>query len=85
MEIEYTLQATEDLAYWKKINKVIILKKIRKLLESIIETPFEGIDKPEPLKHNLAGCWSHRIDKEHRIIYAVCDEFVTILSMKGHY
>ncbi len=85
MEIEYTLQATEDLAYWKKINKVILLKKIRKLLESIIETPFEGIGKPEPLKHNLAGCWSRRVDKEHRIIYEVSDEFVTILSMKGHY
>ncbi len=85
MEIEYTLQAKEDLAYWKKINKVIILKKIRKLLESIIETPFEGIGKPEPLKHNLSGCWSRRVDKEHRIIYEVNEELITILSMKGHY
>ncbi len=85
MEIEYTLQAKEDLAYWKKINKVIILKKIRKLLESIIETPFEGIGKPEPLKHNLSGCWSRRIDKEHRIIYEVNEELIIVLSMKGHY
>lgn len=85
MEIEYTLQAKEDLAYWKKINKVIILKKIRKLLESIIETPFEGIGKPEPLKHNLSGCWSRRVDKEHRIIYEVNEELIIILSMKGHY
>jgi toxin YoeB len=62
MEIEYTLQAKEDLAYWKKINNIIVLIKIRKLLEVVIETPFEGIGKPEPLKHNLAGCWSRRID-----------------------
>lgn len=85
MEIEYTLEAKEDLAYWKKINKVVVLKKIRKLLESIIETPFEGIGKPEPLKHNLSGCWSRRIDKEHRIIYEVNEDIITILSMKGHY
>jgi toxin YoeB len=85
MEIEYTLQAKEDLAYWKKINNVIVLKRIRKLLEVIIETPFEGIGKPEPLKHNLAGCWSRRIDKEHRLVYLVNDKLITVLSMKGHY
>ena len=85
MEIVYTLQAKEDLTYWKKINKIIILKKIRKLLEAIIETPFEGIGKPEPLKHNLAGCWSRRIDKEHRLVYEVDEEFITVLSMRGHY
>lgn len=85
MEIEYTLQAREDLAYWKKVNNVIVLKKIRKLLEVIIETPFEGIGKPELLKYNLAGCWSRRIDREHRLIYEVNDDLITVLSMKGHY
>lgn len=85
MEIVYTLQAKEDLTYWKKINKIIILKKIRKLLEAIIETPFERIGKPEPLKHNLVGCWSRRIDKEHRLVYEVDEEFITVLSMRGHY
>jgi toxin YoeB len=85
MEIEYTLQAKEDLAYWKKINNIIVLKKIRKLLEVVIETPFEGIGKPEPLKHNLSGCWSRRIDKEHRLVYEVTDSLIIVLSMKGHY
>ena len=85
MEIEYTLQAKEDLAYWKKINNIIVLKKIRKLLEAVLENPFEGIEKPEPLKHNLSGCWSRRIDKEHRLVYEVTDELITVLSMKGHY
>jgi toxin YoeB len=85
MEIEYTLQAQEDFAYWKKINNVIVLKKIRKLLEVVIETPFEGIGKPEPLKHNLSGCWSRRIDKEHRLVYEVTENLITVLAMKGHY
>jgi toxin YoeB len=85
MEIDYTLQAKEDLAYWKKINNVVVLKKIRKLLEVIIETPFEGIGKPELLKHNLAGCWSRRINHEHRLIYQVNENLITVLSMKGHY
>lgn len=85
MEIDYALQAREDLAYWKKINNVIVLKKIRKLIEAILENPYDGIGKPEQLKQNLSGCWSRRIDKEHRLIYEVTENSITVLSMKGHY
>jgi len=85
MEIEFTIQAEEDLAYWKKINNIAVLKKIRKLIEVIIETPFDGIGKPEPLKHTLTGCWSRRIDKEHRLVYEVTNDLITVLSLKGHY
>ena len=85
MEVVLTLQAKEDLAYWKKSNNIIVLKKIRKLLEVIIETPFVGIGKPEPLKYNLYGCWSRRINQEHRLVYEVTENLVTVLSMKGHY
>lgn len=85
MEIVYTLQAKDDLAYWKKINNIIVLKKIRQLLESIIEAPYEGIGKPEPLKHNLSGCWSRRINQEHRLVYEVEKNAITVLSLKGHY
>lgn len=85
MEIEYTLQASEDLAFWKKSNNVAVLKKIRKLIESISETPYEGIGKPEPLKYGLSGCWSRRINQEHRIVYEVLADKVMVLSMKGHY
>jgi toxin YoeB len=85
MEIDYTLQAKEDLAYWKKVNNVIVLKKIRKLIESILETPFEGIGKPEPLKYSLSGTWSRRISQEHRLVYEVTGKLITLLSMKGHY
>jgi toxin YoeB len=69
----------------KKVNNVIVLKRIRKLIEVIIKTPFEGIGKPEPLKHNLSGCWSRRINQEHRLVYEVTEGLITVLSMKGHY
>jgi len=85
MEIEYTLQASDDLDFWKKSNNVAMLKKIRNLIESITETPYEGIGKPEPLKYNLTGYWSRRINKEHRIVYEIGELKVTILSLKGHY
>ncbi len=61
MQIELTIRASEDLAYWKKTGNKAILKKIRTLLENIIETPFSGIGKPELLKHELSGKWSRRI------------------------
>jgi toxin YoeB len=85
MEIEYTYQASEDLIFWKKTNNTPVLKKIRKLIESISKTPFDGIGKPEPLKYGLTGCWSRRINKEHRIVYEVRDNKIFILSMKEHY
>ena len=81
MEVEFTLKAQEDLAFWKKTNNVANLKKIRKLIESIIETPFEGI----ALKHNLASTWSRRIDREHRLVYVISKQLITVLSLKGHY
>ncbi len=85
MEIEYTLQATEDLDFWKKSNNIAVLKKIRKLIESILQSPYEGIGKPEALKYNLTGCWSRRINQEHRLIYEVFDEKIIVHSLKGHY
>ncbi len=85
MEIEYTLQASEDVAFWKKSNNVPVLKRIRKLIDSISLTPFEGIGKPEPLKYALTGCWSRRINLEHRLVYEVRSDKIIILSLKDHY
>lgn len=85
MEIILLDDAQDDLDYWKKSGKVNILKKIRTLLESIQETPFEGIGKPEGLKHNLSGLWSRRIDRGNRLIYEVTSDIVYVHSMKGHY
>jgi toxin YoeB len=85
MQIELSPQAKEDIQLLKKVGNKAALKKIEKLIESILKTPFEGIGKPEPLKHQFSGCWSRRIDKEHRLVYEVDSKKITILSLKGHY
>ena len=85
MQIELTVRAQEDLAYWKKTGNKPVLQKIKALLESIIETPYSGIGKPEQLKHHLSGKWSRRITTSDRIIYQVLDDTVYIYSLTGHY
>ena len=60
-------------------------KKINDLIKEIDRAPFEGIGKPEPLKYNLKGFWSRRIDHEHRIIYSVEDDQVIYISFRFHY
>jgi toxin YoeB len=85
MEIILTPTADADLKYWSTSGKTLVLKKIRQLLESIIESPFEGIGKPEPLKFNLVGCWSRRITKADRLVYEVTDSKIIVHSLRGHY
>ncbi|MEO8887560.1 MAG: Txe/YoeB family addiction module toxin [Mucilaginibacter sp.] len=85
MIIEFTKQADLDLEYFKKSGNLQTIKKIKKLLQSISDTPFAGIGQPEPLKHQLSGTWSRRINREHRVIYEVDDNTVYVLSLKGHY
>jgi toxin YoeB len=85
MEIEFTVRASEDLIYWQRTNDKTVLKKIRALLENIIETPFLGIGKPEALKHELSGKWSRRITKTDRLIYQIVGNRLYIFSLKGHY
>lgn len=87
MEIIFLPISKEHLDYFKKVNNPVILKKIRHLLDSILNTPFSGIGKPEPLKHNLSGLWSRRINLEHRLVYEIIesDNVILIHSLKGHY
>jgi toxin YoeB len=85
MQIELTVRAEADLAYWQKTGNKPVLQKIRTLLESIIETPFSGIGKPEQLKHELSGKWSRRITLSDRIIYQVIDDTIYIYSLRRHY
>jgi toxin-antitoxin system, toxin component, Txe/YoeB family len=77
-------QAKEDIAYWNRNDKSKT-QRIRALVENIMQTPFEGIGKPEPLKYDLQGKWSRRIDQSHRLIYKVDDDAVTVISCRYHY
>lgn len=89
MEVIYTPQVVDDLKYWEKSGNKALQKKIQQLIVAIVETPFEGIGKPEPLKHELTGSWSWRITQEHRLVYEVYEKdsstIVEIQSLKGHY
>lgn len=89
MEIIYSKKAIKDLEFWSKSGNKIILKKIAELIRAIQINPYQGIGKPEPLKHQLSGFWSRRIDTEHSIIYEIIDEniidILSIISLKGHY
>ena len=80
-------KAEEDLAYWKSTGNKRIMKRISKLLEDIIQHPFTGIGKPEPLKGDLQGVWSRRITDEHRLIYSVSNGmiYIYVLSLRYHY
>lgn len=65
MEVEFLDNALEDIDYWKKSGNKVVQSKITSLLRSICKTPYSGIGKPEPLKHDLTGYWSRRITDEH--------------------
>lgn len=84
MKIEWAEEAWEDYLYWQQTNKVA-LKRINALIKDITRDPFDGIGKPEPLKHHLSGFWSRRIDDEHRLIYAVDDGCLKIAQCRYHY
>ena len=85
MEVAYSKEAKEDLLHWRKSGDKAVQKKISDLIESIKLSPFEGIGKPESLKHDLSGAWSRRINGEHRLVYKFDGTDVFILSMRGHY
>jgi len=85
MEIKFTPKALADLNELKKSGNVGVQKKIKELLQSIRETPFSGIGKPEPLKHHLSGKWSRRISYGDRIVYDLDGNTINIYSLKGHY
>jgi toxin YoeB len=89
MTIEFSLNAWEDLSFWirEDYSKV---EKIKELINAITKTPFVGIGKPEPLKQNLKGYWSRRINDEHRLVYKISGDsrktqVCYILSCRFHY
>ena len=82
--LEFDSHALEDLTWHIRYNRKNALR-IMRLVENIQKTPFEGLGKPEPLKHEFSGLWSRRIDREHRLIYEVLDDKVRIISCRFHY
>ncbi len=84
MKLIFAEQTWEDYLYWQKSDKKL-LKRINALIKEIQRDPFEGIGKPEPLKHALSGYWSRRINDEHRIVYKVKDDSLLIAQLRYHY
>jgi toxin YoeB len=77
-------QFRQDLRYWVETDRKTALR-ILELIEAVLQTPFLGIGKPEPLKFELAGCWSRRITQEHRLVYRVGRSRIDLLQARYHY
>ncbi len=84
MPLEFSTNALDDLSYWVKNDPKKALK-IFKLFKEILKTPFSGTGKPEPLKYAFSGCWSRRIDREHRLVYKVEKKSIVVLACRYHY
>lgn len=84
MNVLFHDRAWEDYLYWQQTDKRL-LKRINQLIKDIERHPFEGIGKPEPLKFELSGRWSRRIDQEHRLVYRVEENVIYIQQCRGHY
>lgn len=84
MNLVFSEQAWADYLYWQGLDKKT-LKRINELLKEIKRTPFEGMGKPEPLKHALAGYWSRRINEEHRLVYRLRENEILIAQVRYHY
>jgi len=82
--IIFSKNAWEDYMSWQSEDKKI-LKKINDLIKDIQRTPYEGMGKPEPLKYDLTGLWSRRIDREHRLVYQSNENEIVIYSCRYHY
>lgn len=84
MKVTFLDQAWEDYLYWQGHDKRM-LKKINALLKDINRNPFEDIGSPEPLKHNLSGYWSRRINLEHRLVYKMEGSNIRVIQCRYHY
>ncbi len=84
MRLIFSEHAWEDYLYWQQSDRKMLVR-INSLIKEIQRRPFQGIGKPEPLRHGLAGYWSRRINDEHRIVYKVTEDAVFIAQLRYHY
>jgi toxin YoeB len=84
MKLIFAENAWDDYLYWQRADKKL-LKRINLLIKDVQRSPFEGIGKPEPLKHALSGYWSRRIDDEHRFVYKGEDDSLFVAQLRHHY
>lgn len=84
MRLVFTPHCWSDYLHWQPVDKKMV-KRINRLIEDTLRDPFSGIGKPEPLRHVLQGCWSRRIDGEHRLVYTVEDDDLVVLQARYHY
>lgn len=84
MRLVFTSHGWDDYVHWQAADRAM-LKRINRLIDDVMRDPFEGIGKPEQLKHALAGSWSRRINDEHRLVYLVDADDVVVLQARFHY
>ncbi len=89
MNVEFTQQAWQEFVFWIETDP-LVAARIKELIQSIRQNPFRGLGKPEPLKHQLKGFWSRRIDREHRLVYRVSgtkgkDQRCSVIQCIFHY
>lgn len=84
MRLVFTPHGWSDYLYWQATDRATV-RRINRLLEAMLREPFAGIGKPEQLRHVLQGCWSRRIDEEHRLVYLVDKDDLVVLQARYHY
>jgi toxin YoeB len=82
-QLAWTATAWDDTLHWQSQDRRQ-LRRINKLIQACLRDPFDGIGKPEPLRENLAGCWSRRFDEEHRLVYRLDGDLLVILACRVH-
>lgn len=84
MRLVFTPNGWSDYRHWQATDRAT-LKRVNRLLDDVLRDPFDGIGKPEPLRHAVSGCWSRRITDEHRLVYVVDGDDVVVLQARYHY
>jgi toxin YoeB len=84
VKLTFTADGWSDYLHWQTADRQI-RKRVNRVIEDVMRDPYQGVGKPEPLKHALAGAWSRRITDEHRLVYLPSDDTVIILQARYHY